>query len=709
MRRLGLQFIFCLMLWQPAIAQPAIDSSQPVFMDADKLGYDQKNSIVVAMGNVRVFQGESVLYADRIYYYQNQRIVRAKGNVRVDDKAKGETYYAQEVQLKDDLKEGIIQNFRVRMSDDSQFAAREARRINETQTELSQAVYSPCEICEGEDPFWQIKADKVHIDEAEQEIAYDNLFLELYGVPVAYTPYFSHPTPNADAKTGLLAPEYSQSSNLGTTLALPYYIAIAPDKDATITPMFLSEESPVLIGQYRQLFDDGSFEFNGSITNTYERDDNGLQLSEREFRGHFFARGDTKINQHWRTGFDIQRTTDDTYLRRYRFGNFRSLTSVAFAQGLYGRSFVNIEGLTFQGLEANDDEDQEPFVLPLIEGYYESDPGVMGLDNLRRFHSANVQIIARDEGIQSRRLSLQNGLKLPVATSGGHLFDAQLSTRVDLYSAESLTFSDGRTNQDAESARMIPQAALKWRYPLINRFEGSSMTIEPTVMLVASPSGNNPDTIPNEDNQIVEFTNSNLFRLNPYPGLDQVDEGSRIAYGLRGQWLFDGSQNIQWLLGQNYSLDEDTPFPYNDEAGEHFSDYVGRVALDYRPFALSYRFRIDQDDLTSNTSAVTLNYSQRPLSFNANYITINNDLFLQDREELLVGTGVWLTDEWQLSANARRDLLLDTMTNAGFGAVYQNECFQLLANFSRQFTRDRDIEPDDRISVRLSFMNMSGF
>lgn len=710
MRTQAYQFlILALCLWMggnPACSQPALDTERPVYMKADKLGYDQKNAIVIAMGNVQVMQGQSTLFADRITYYQRQNLVRANGNVRVEDHLKGETYYAENVQLKESLAQGVIFNFRARLMDNSQFAAREARRLSETRTKLKKAVYSPCEICEDSSPFWQLKASEIDINEQKEKVSYEDVQLEFYGVPVAYAPFFSHPTPDAKAKSGFLMPEYSQNSNLGASLRVPYYIAIAPDKDMTLTPFLTSEEGPVLIGEYRQRTDNGEYEFSGSITNPIERDDFGNQLDNREIRGHIFLRGEERLSEHWRTGFNIQRTTDDTYLRRYGFGSPRSLRSRIFTEGLYGRNFLTIEALTFQGLDFNDDPDREPFVLPLAEGYYETDPGSLGITGLRRFHHASLQAIAREEGPQSRRLVLENGFKLPVRTSGGHLIDTTLNARMDLYSVEDAP----RMNQpdfNGEKVRFIPTAAVKWRYPLIRAGNHSSLTIEPTVLAVARPGGVNEAGIPNEDNAIVEFTNANLFDLNPFPGYDTVDSGSRLAYGVSGEWWLGNKSYLDFMVGQNFSVDSDTPFPYNDEANEHFSDYVGRVAFNYDPFAFAYRFRLDQDSLAPNTQSTDFSMDYSPVRLQLNYLSIEDDMFLDDREEILTQLGLQLTDAWSVRANARRDLILNNMLFAGAGLTYQNECFTLDAAFSRAFTRDRDIEPDDTFMLRIALKNLT--
>lgn len=687
----------------PLSAQPAFDQNKPVYMQADQLGYDQAHAIVVARGKVEINQGTTRLIADRITYYQNQSVVRADGNVSVADSTTGETYYANQVQLKDDLKEGVIRNFRVRMSDNSQFAALEARKLSETKTELTKAVYSPCKICEGKSPLWQMKAKKITVDEAKQEVSYDDLFLEVYGIPIAYTPYFFHPTPDADRKSGFLQPTYSQQSNLGTVIRTPYYANIAPNQDATITPILTSREGVVMDGEYRLLTDNGNYEFKGSVTYPKKRDDTGIELSESEIRGHIFAKGNHQFNPHWSAGFDVQRATDDTYLRKYDYGNYNSLNSRVYGEGVYGRSYALVQGLAFQGLRVDDDPAQEPFLLPLAEGYYESNAGWRGS---RWFSSANTQILKRDEGANSNRLSITNGWKLPMVTSGGQLIDLQGSIRSDAYSVQDVTTSSGQT-KDADVVRLIPQASVKWRYPLIKVVEDASLTVEPTILATASSNGNNPDVIPNEDNRSLEFADSYLFDPNQTPGLDTAINGNRVAYGMRGEWLWGGGQSLDFLFGQQYNAEADTDYPYNNALGESFSDYVGRLGLDYAPFMLAYHFRLDQDDFTPNSNSFSTGINYHPIDWQLHYITLKDDAFLQDREELLTSMAIALSDEWSINGTARRDLMKDEMLYAGAGLVFQNECITLLTSFRRQFTRDRDVEPDTSLTVRVSFKNLN--
>jgi hypothetical protein len=49
------------------------------------------------------------------------------------------------------------------------------------------------------------------------------------------------------------------------------------------------------------------------------------------------------------------------------------------------------------------------------------------------------------------------------------------------------------------------------------------------------------------------------------------------------------------------------------------------------------------------------------------------------------------------------------MLSAGFGVVYEDECFRLSGTYRRTFTRDREIEPSDTILFRFIFKHLGEF
>jgi LPS-assembly protein len=676
---------------------------QPVLLSAAELGYDRKNALVIARGGVEVVQGEQIVLADRIIYSQNENEVYASGNVSMR-RPNGDVMFADNVRLKDNLEAGVINNFRARLADNSLFAAREARRLSPEVTELDYAIYTPCKVCKGGDPLWQLKAKKVHLDEGEDRVTYEDAQLEVWGVPVAYTPWFRHATPDAESKSGLLTPDIQATRELGTMVRQPVYLAIAPNVDMTLAPMVTTKEAPILFGQYRHMFENGYMEWEGSITNPDKRDSSGQRTEGNEIRGHIDAFGQFNLHENWNAGFRLNRSTDDTYLRRYNIDNNDLLTSRLFVEGIEGRRWASLQALAFQRMTAEIDDELAPYIVPMADFWWQSDPQWMGS---RMELAANSMVLVRESGTESRRLSMRGGWKLPMMLPGGHLLEAETSLRGDIYSVEDVPLQNG-TLYEGEQSRILPELSLRWRYPLINHYApGKSLLIEPILHYAVSPHGQNDEEIPNEDGQLLEFNDANLFSVNRYPGYDRVETGSRLQFGARGQWQFAPAKRLEFLLGQNIQFNKDPTFPDNNNREETFSDYVGRLGLNWEDLLeLAYRFRFDQDDLEMRRSEINTRINWQPVTLQVDYLNLRNDPFLDDREEIVANGALRLTDYWSWVAAAQRDLKDNTMIRASTGLRYQDECFSLLANLGRSFIRDRDVEGGTSFILRVGLQNL---
>ncbi|MBY0406557.1 MAG: LPS assembly protein LptD, partial [Rickettsiales bacterium] len=384
---------------------PIVSESAPVVLQADQIDYDQEHGVVYASGHVEITQGATIVLADAIMYDQKRGEVQAQGHVSMLEPS-GHVFFAESLALTDDMKAGVIQQFKARLSDDSVFVANGAKKVNESRLELFKAAYTPCK-CDrgtGGNPTWSVRAEHATIDQEKQKVSYENAYFSALGVPIIYTPYFSHPTPDAENQSGLLMPEFLQSRNLGAVFKQPVYYAIAPDKDVTVTPIFTSKEGLVMAGNYRQMLDSGLMNLTGSATSTERRDGLGNRATGREFRGHVDANAAFKVDEHYNWGFNVRRASDETYLRRFNFSNDPFLNSRVYAEGFNflggsNRNYGSIEGLSFQGLTGQDASALVPVVAPLTFVTWQSDP----LQHNARFtFEGNSMVLFRDRGSDSR-------------------------------------------------------------------------------------------------------------------------------------------------------------------------------------------------------------------------------------------------------------------------------------------------------------------
>ncbi|HZD25387.1 MAG TPA: LPS assembly protein LptD [Alphaproteobacteria bacterium] len=683
----------------------------PFLLSADQVTYDQKLNVVTASGHVEITSGKRILLADRISYNIKQDVVAASGNISLLEPT-GEVVFAEYMELDRDLSEGFIKGVRILLSDNSRFAANGGRRTNGNRTELVKAVYSPCEPCKEDPdraPLWQVKAARVVHDQAAKTIEYHDAVFEVFGVPIAWTPYFSHADPTVKRQSGFLPPHLGSATDLGATVQVPYYWNIAPDRDFTFEPIFTENEGVVGAGQYRQLTDTGEFSVYASGTDVEKRNAQNQRLDEKQFRGHIDSQGRFDLPDNWRWGFDLQRATDDTYLERYRFSSADTLTSDLFAERIDGRNYAAASTYAFQGLNVDDDPGTNPYVLPRGDYSYVIDPEIGGTLGL----GADGVSLIRTDGADTRRVSFGGNWELPYVAPAGDVYTLTTSLDFDVYSLNE--FRNPETNallDDEFKSRAFPMVALGWRYPWVRSAGSVRQVVEPVVQLVAAPYGENSSDIPNEDSQSVEFDDTNLFSLNRFPGHDRVESGPHANVGVRLAAYGEEGGYTSAVLGQVFRLRENDAFSDRSGLRDQVSDYVAGVHVvpsDY--LDLAYRTRLDHEALTLRRNEVYVGAGPEKFRVQANYVKLGRDLTadeLEDREELYTSLNVKLDQYWSAMIDNRRDLTGDgSQIRSGAGLRYRDECIDILLTYDRRFTRDRDIEPSTSINLRIVLKNLS--
>lgn len=689
------------------------DDKTPFLLKADDLTFDDSLGLVVARGNVEISQNNRVLMADTVTYNQKTDVMTASGHVSLME-ATGEVTFAEYAEFTDDLKNGVVDSIRMLLADNSRLAANGGRRIGGVTTEMSKAVYSPCDLCKSDPtkaPLWQVKAVRVTHDSVSKDVEYRDATLEIYGVPVGYVPYFSHPDPTVKRRSGFLAPSYGTSTDLGTFIRTPYYWAINDHQDATVSPMYTTDQGLVMAGEYRQRLTNGDLQFSGSYTHPTDPPPGA------ENRGHIRGSGRFDLDDTWRSGFNVLRSTDDTYLRRYRFpagenlfgSADKALVSSAFVEGFMRRNYARATAYSYQGLRANDDPGKTPLILPLAEYNFRGEPDRHG----GRFNiDSSILSLTRDEGADSRRLSVKSSWNLPHTSSAGDIYNLTASLQTDIYNVDGVP-TPGNPNvlQEGFTGRAFPQLQFNWRYPFVKHTGTTTQFFEPIAGFVVAPRGGNPDKLPNEDSLDVEFDDLNLFRDTRFTGVDRVEGGQRVVYGLRGGVYGQNGGSSSAFIGQSYRFNDDSPYAAGTGLDDQLSDVVGRLSISPNNMLdFLYRFRFNAEDMRWRRSEVTMGVGSR-YRLDLTYLFFDEEKSTSqfgDREEISGTLSVGLTDHWRAFAGARRNLAEpnEGFVSLGGGLTYSDECLIFMTSVSRRFTQDRDLVPSTTILFQLVFKNL---
>jgi LPS-assembly protein len=693
-------------------ASQVLESGEgPVLMLAEHVDVDEPRQIVTAIGDVEITRGNRRLLADKVRYYQAEDRIEAVGNVTLLEPG-GQAIYADLMEISGDLKDGVIEELRARLDKDSRLAATSARLIDGARTEMDQAVYSPCPLCEEDEestPLWQITASKVTHDDESKDVTYNHAFFELYGVPVFYTPYFSHPDPSVDRRSGFLSPSFGTDTELGFVLETPYHFALAPNYDVTVSPIITTKEGVALAGEFRHRLRNGRYDLGGSVTRGSEPENNDDDQATRdEFRGHIEGDGKFALGGGWDWGYDLFVASDDTYLSRYDFSDLDILENRLFIERTNGRNYYAVNSYAFQGLREADDQGLIPFALPLLDVELSSEPMIYGS---RFFLDSNLLALNRTDGLDTRRLSTTGGWELPWLGGLGDQYRLRLSLRGDYYDLDGDpdTLSDeGRRTE----ARLIPRATLDWNWPWVGDTLGLTPVIEPVSSLTLAPTGLNDDDIPNEDSLDLEFDDTNLFEESRFPGLDQVEEGSRVSYGLRFAGIGDQGEVVNTLFGQSFRLQKDNQFDADSGLDGRFTDYVGRIELSPTDWLKArYRFRLDRESFAPVRNEVRAALGPSSLRLNVDYLSLEDDPSVSEeefraREEITAGLQLGLGQGLTVRAQTRRDLKAGRTVANTYGLIYRHPCLVLIAGIERLFTENRDAGDGTTVSLRLTFQNL---
>jgi LPS-assembly protein len=710
---------------QPALAQEAVpaptaeEQDPNVLLEADALINDENARTITAEGDVQVrYQGRT-MRADRIVYDLDTGRIRATGNVEIVERD-GSPTYAEDVEVDEELTLGVATELQSRFAPQGSLAARTAIRREDGRSELGQVIYTSCPLCEGDTerpPTWTLRARRAVQDPDSQMISYRDAVLEVAGIPVLYAPYFAHPDPTAGPRSGFLVPDLGRNRRLGTFVEIPYYWAISPYQDLTVTPRVHSQVNPLLGFEYRKRFWSGDLRFEGSFTHEQDFDSEGVGFGDDTFRSHLFGQGRFVINDYWRWGFGIERASDDLYLRRYDLpgvgqdrgpyiGDQVRLISQAFVQGQGRTSYVNVSAVSFQGLREGDNSALLPLILPVGEvTRYFTDPLLDGQLRLQ----ASTAVLARSDGADSARASADVQWRRDYITAPGIVISPFAQGRVDLYRIG----EDPATSRDEETfERTVGLGGVEVSWPFLRAGERVSMTIEPVVMAAYGSQGGNDPRILNEDSIAFELDESNLFRPNAAPNFDLWEPGGRVAAGLRATALTREGRSATLVVGRRWREEDEPAFDRATNLDGTSSDWVGGVFVDAGPnFGANIRTRLDEEALEIARIDGEVRGRVGVIDGNLRYVSVDSNVNSgEEIEEITARIGAQLVRGWRVDFGLRRDLDSDVDVSQSVILTYADDCTLLEFSYTRSETSDRRLGPNEgfRIRVGLTTLGLVG-
>ncbi|MGD2132048.1 MAG: LPS assembly protein LptD [Maricaulaceae bacterium] len=702
--------------------QAVAETEGLVYLEADTVELDDATGRYIARGNVVITYQQRTLYADEVIVFPEQDRVLASGNLRVVD-ATGVVTHAESAEFSQDLNSGVLEAPVALMPGSGTAGAALAVRSGGSVNELRRAFYTVCEVCaeEGEQarPTWRLRARRVTQDEDAQMLYYRDAMLEIKGVPVLYTPFFAHADPSSERRSGFLLPYFGESSRTGAFYEQPYYWAISPSQDVTISPRLMSSANPIVAFEHRKKFFSGGSLIQGSLTYEAEFDNDGNTFGEQTWRAHLFTDAEFEMTPNWNWGLAVERVSDDLYFRRYEIDdaeadrglyrrNSKRLLSQLYIEGVSDDYYGSLAGLSYQGLRAGDDEDLFPIVLPF--GRYERTLSNNLLGG-RLTGGASVAVLERAEADDSRRFSLEFDWRRQFIAPGGIVAEPFGQLRGDVYSVSDFVTPDNQAIDEEVFSRGLGYVGAQVSWPVGRSAGAFDLIVEPVAQFVYSPTGGNDPRIPNNDSLITELDEANIFEPNRSPGYDVWEDGTQSVFGARATARWGTQSEAALFIGQAYRSQDAYEFPQASGLSGSTSDVVGAASFQLDPRRrVSARFRLDHSTLDLSKLDLDAAYALGRASVSTKYLRFADDIAVTGpREELSMTAGVEFTNHLGAYYRTTLDLSADETRFAFFGLVYDDECsrFELIYKFDG--TQDRALDEGDSIRLQFTLTSLGTF
>jgi LPS-assembly protein len=715
------------------------------YLEADTIVRDDENHNWTAKGSVEARYNGKVLRTDQLDYNQSNGVVTARGNVQLLS-PDGTSEFAKTMTLDKDFHAGVALAFSTRQQPNTKIVADEAIRLSQDALELNKAVFTVCDLCAPDgtpkQPTWSIQAAQVVEDKKLKIVYYHNAVIRVKGLPVAATPIFWHVDPTAGRGSGLLAPEFAFDGRRGFSYQQPYLFALSPSQDLVVAPQFNTKVAPLLTGEYRQRFYTGQIDVRAGYTYAQQFDNTGKGYDNDTSRSYILASGAFAPTPNLSWGFTAERVTDPLMFSRYAVPNAfdargllptddQRLVSEIYGVEQNSRSYVSVSALSIQGLRPGDLNGTFPTIAPLVEAHFEPDYKLLG-GRLRVDASGVMLDRARNvytdtgPGDDSKRATLSSDWRSSYTFYDGIRLEPFLQARGDFYNTvnPSQTFTgaaptaipgqvtvNGNTvtyNGDHTVGRALGTAGVDLSWPFFRRTGDLTVVLEPLAQLAVSPRATINKYIPNEDSQVVDFDETNLFTANKSPGFDYYEGGARANAGGRVTFRWDSGAQAQALIGRSFRTTADPTLPANSGLNLTQSDWVvaasGQLSSGFSAFT---RALLDSQTTKIERLEVGANVSGARGGIGVSYLRDEVDATTGTRTENAgIGGSVLVTKHWGFVSSAQLDLVNHYAVTETFGLQYQDECIHWELDYVHDGTINRTLHGNDRIMLRLLLVTL---
>jgi LPS-assembly protein len=402
--------------------------------------------------------------------------------------------------------------------------------------------------CQPGQDDWFLEASQLELDYNADEGKASHPRLRFFDHTMLAFPYATFPLENG-RRSGLLTPYYATTSTRGLEFGIPYYWNIAPERDATFTPVWMARRGFQLKSDLRYL----NSPYAGEL--------------RYEYLPHDPVFGATRTGLSWQhtqtfrpgltANVDYNKVSDDSYfvdlasqVKQVSVGNLPQDAYVTKSGGLPGAGsyMAQVRVQKFQTL-------QDPLV-PIVPPYHRVPQltAAASYNDVAGLFDTNVPAeyvrFVHPVLVEGARTSFNPVLSVPRIAPGWFV-----TPKTGLH------YAGYQLDQSIPGAPTAPAVTMPWasldsglvfERPTTLGARSLTQTLEPRLFYVYVPY-HNQDQIPIFDTALADFNYPQLFTENRFVGGDRFGDANQATLALTTRFLqADGQELLRGTLGQRY-------------------------------------------------------------------------------------------------------------------------------------------------------------
>lgn len=644
----------------------------------------QNESIAYFSGQVELTRPAQVLLADELTMNNVTEQVKASGNVTFESDTSQLRTEFMTMNQKDQSAYFTTSSFTL----SEQHVRGTANEVIQFSSSLSRYKKIQYTTCDPGNSNWHLTADQLDINQESGLGTAQHATVYIQDLPVLYLPYLQFPIDDR-RMSGILAPTIGSSTDSGDIISIDVYWNIAPNLDATITPIWYGKRGLQINTENRYLFKHHTGQLYLSILDDQKQNDN------RSFQKWLHQ---ANLGSNITADIALRHVSDDTF-----FDDFKSLDDIddnvthLEQQILLSHSTkLWTNNLLLQTYQTPGTTKQPYSQLPKLT----VNSRFKKFDNGVQFNTINEWVrFDHESNIVGDRTHLLPYLSWNQSDSW-YFFKPKLEYAFSDYQLDNNNLGDNSIQRE------IPIFSLDTGLLFdreMNTESNWTQTLEPRLYFLRTPY-ENQSHIPVFNSALLSNSYNNFFKSNRFSGSDRIGDANQISLGIGTRFLDNdsGAELLYSRIGQIfYANDRRVQISGNKPQTLPNSNIITETTVNPNR-NLSINTKLVYEQTTKEISEKTLSVHYLKDGFAANLEYFFDDTVL---EQAAISMVYPINPRWTMVAKYSESILFNKPDENLLGVNYESCCWgiKMLAS---QTSNDSFTETDNAVFIELTLKGL---